>query len=284
MGMHIKQASDFSGRFSIIYHDGQAGSDFVRIADEQNVRTAYPDPRVPWNAWNGWSANNYSDGLSPYPYSIYVDDAGVWLPPGEPVLPAIVEDQFSSAPVDSGKWTDRAGDGAPVILAGAISIPLSVNYSGVGSTPSTSFVGKQFTGEIKTMPSGPSSGEAYFSLGKDGSNNCDFIFYRTGTPSLILRRRVAGVVSGDVTLTYSSTDHKYLSFCEKDGTFYWLTSPDNVTWTIRRQVATNTVFDLTSGIIGILQCGFWDGAQSAGGAVFEVERVFESETVSAALT
>jgi Polysaccharide lyase/CARDB len=61
---HLKQASDYSGRLTI-WQDG------TQLYDMVNVKTKYPggDQR--------WSVNNYSDGVSPNPTSLYLDDATV---------------------------------------------------------------------------------------------------------------------------------------------------------------------------------------------------------------
>jgi hypothetical protein len=59
---YLKQARDFSGRLTI-WQDG------VQLWDMVNVKTKYPDGD------NRWSVNNYSDGVSPNPTALYVDDA-----------------------------------------------------------------------------------------------------------------------------------------------------------------------------------------------------------------
>jgi hypothetical protein len=64
ISVFLKQASDYSGRISV-WQDGE------KIFDESGVVTRYPDGD------NQWSVNNYSDGLSPLPASIYVDDASI---------------------------------------------------------------------------------------------------------------------------------------------------------------------------------------------------------------
>jgi hypothetical protein len=61
---YLKQASDATGQLTI-------RQDGVLLWDMVNVKTKYPggDQR--------WSVDNYSDGLSPTPTSIYVDDATI---------------------------------------------------------------------------------------------------------------------------------------------------------------------------------------------------------------
>jgi Polysaccharide lyase len=61
---YLKQASDYSGRLTI-WQDG------TQLYDMVNVKTKYPggDQR--------WSVNNYSNGVSPNPTSLYLDDATI---------------------------------------------------------------------------------------------------------------------------------------------------------------------------------------------------------------
>ena len=61
---YLRQAGDFSGRITV-WQDGK------QILDQDSVRTRYPEGD------NGWSVNLYSDGLSPSPSTIYVDDATI---------------------------------------------------------------------------------------------------------------------------------------------------------------------------------------------------------------
>ena len=72
--VHSPGSLDFDG-FLRVYQDGQL------IFDQSNVRTSYANCN--YNAWctsNAWSVNNYSDGLTPVPAVIYLDDAVIELP------------------------------------------------------------------------------------------------------------------------------------------------------------------------------------------------------------
>lgn len=67
----LRQSKDFDGRLTV-WQDG------VRIFDLDGIRTCYDNPT--YNAWrcdNAWSVNNYSDGLTPNPAVLYVDDAQI---------------------------------------------------------------------------------------------------------------------------------------------------------------------------------------------------------------
>ncbi|MFQ5906964.1 MAG: heparin lyase I family protein [bacterium] len=62
--VYLKQASDYTGRITV-WQDG------VQIYDKNNVKTKYP------GGDNRWSLNAYGGGISPLPFTVYVDDAVV---------------------------------------------------------------------------------------------------------------------------------------------------------------------------------------------------------------
>jgi hypothetical protein len=67
----LHQSKDFDGRLSF-WQDGE------QLFDLQGVRTSYNN--CDYNAWcadNEWSANLYSDGMSPNPAVVYMDDAAI---------------------------------------------------------------------------------------------------------------------------------------------------------------------------------------------------------------
>ena len=61
---YLKQSADFSGEVTV-WQDG------VLLFDQKNVRTKYRAGD------NQWAVNNYSDGLTPNPATIYIDDASI---------------------------------------------------------------------------------------------------------------------------------------------------------------------------------------------------------------
>ena len=64
----LRQSNQFDGIVRVWQHD-------VLVLDQTNVRTGHAN--TTYNSWGvdqGWAVNNYSDGLSPAPSSVYVDD------------------------------------------------------------------------------------------------------------------------------------------------------------------------------------------------------------------
>jgi hypothetical protein len=67
----IRQSSGYDGAL-ILWQDG------VKLFDFQNIRTSYTNCDYnDWCADGEWSVNSYSDGLSPSPSTLYVDDAAI---------------------------------------------------------------------------------------------------------------------------------------------------------------------------------------------------------------
>jgi len=69
----MRQSKDFDG-YVQFWIDGQLAF------DQQGIRTSYEN--CSFNAWctsDEWSVNNYSDGLTPSPSSLYIDDAQIGL-------------------------------------------------------------------------------------------------------------------------------------------------------------------------------------------------------------
>jgi hypothetical protein len=58
----LKQSAQFDGQI-IVWQDG------TELFNGQNVRTKYP------GGYQNWSVNNYGEGLSPNPATLYIDDA-----------------------------------------------------------------------------------------------------------------------------------------------------------------------------------------------------------------
>ncbi len=141
----LKQSNAFDGHV-IFWQDG------VKLFDFNNVKTSYFNSA--YNAWkceNSWSVNNYSDGISPNPYTLYIDDAaisttrtaGVPTPPCNLIATSVSCDQINLAWTSSlyaatGYKIERkksGGDWNEVAKLPAI----ATTYSNTGLTEDTSY-------------------------------------------------------------------------------------------------------------------------------------------------
>jgi hypothetical protein len=68
---YLRESNSFDGQLTF-WQDGE------KLFDFKNIRTSYANcTQNSWCASNEWSVNLYSDGLSPSPAAIYVDDAAI---------------------------------------------------------------------------------------------------------------------------------------------------------------------------------------------------------------
>jgi hypothetical protein len=99
---YLRQSNGFDG----VVKFWQNG---VLLFNFQNVRTSYNIPGYnAWNCCNEWSVNNYSDGISPDPSIIYIDDAAIsqsstFVAPLAPIN--LIATAISSNRIDL-TWTD----------------------------------------------------------------------------------------------------------------------------------------------------------------------------------
>ena len=141
----LKQSNAFDGQITF-WQDG------VKLFDFRKVKTSYFNSAYnTWNCDNSWSVNNYSDGISPNPYTLFIDDAAISTTrtAGVPTPPCnLIATSVSSAQINLA-WTPslyaatgykverRKGGGDWNEIA---KLPESVTtYSSVGLTADTSY-------------------------------------------------------------------------------------------------------------------------------------------------
>jgi hypothetical protein len=124
----------------------------VKLFDFDNVKTSYFNSAYnAWNCENSWSVNNYSDGISPNPYTLYIDDAaisttrtaGVPTPPCNLIASSVSSSQINLAWTSSlyaatGYKVERrkgAGDWCEIAKLPAY----ATTYSSTGLTEDTSY-------------------------------------------------------------------------------------------------------------------------------------------------
>ncbi|WP_329271950.1 hypothetical protein [Streptomyces sp. NBC_01451] len=121
-----------------------------------------------------------------------------------------------------------------------VGVPANSEYPGLMATD----VGYEITGsshyaEIVHMP----TGGAYTSfsaivLGPVDNGTYVRTKYSVATGNLTFENAVGYFDASPTTLAYDPVAHRWLRFRETGGTFYWETSPNASTWTVRRSVAT----------------------------------------------
>ena len=157
----LKQSNRYTGQLTL-WQDG------VKLFDFQNVITSYKNCNFnSWCADNEWSVNLYSDGLSPDPAFIYVDDAEITTGLSQSPAPtplSITTSSLSSATAGSSYTaTLSASGGTPPytwsLASGQLPPGLTLSASGVISgipitSGSFSFTpqAKDVAGNLATRP------------------------------------------------------------------------------------------------------------------------------------
>lgn len=106
--------------------------------------------------------------------------------------------------------------------------------------------------------------QAIYQLELD-ANNAVQVVWNNG--SLVFRERVNGATApGDVTVPYDPVAHKWWRLGASNGQTVWATSPDGVTWTVRRNKAS--AFSMRA-VRPVLIAGNYGGATTTAAALFE---------------
>ncbi|AZM47809.1 hypothetical protein DMB38_20255 [Streptomyces sp. WAC 06738] len=121
-----------------------------------------------------------------------------------------------------------------------VAVPANDQYPGLMATD----VGYEITGsshyaEIVHMPTG-GTGTAFSAVVLGPTDNGTFVRtrYALASGNLTFESCVGYYDPSPTTLTYDPVAHRWFRFRESGGTFYWETSPDAATWTVRRSMTT----------------------------------------------
>lgn len=151
-----------------------------------------------------------------------------------PSLGVLLADDFTTA--DSTKWT---GYGPSVsINQGRLQLAIDSNFSAVlSSNANYDLTGGEAIMEVVEPPSaGNGSKQLILALRDSNNANNELKIYTSG--NLLLSESVVNGTKSSTNITHDPVAHRWWRIREAQGTIYWETSPDAVTWTVRRQLAT----------------------------------------------
>jgi hypothetical protein len=100
----------------------------------------------------------------------------------------------------------------------------------------------------------------------DYPTNANYFGFACADANLLFRRLIASTTS-ETSVTYDSTNHRWLRMRESGGTIYWDTSADGFTLTNQRNASAGAL-NLTSGKINLSATGS-AGAATPGAAIFD---------------
>lgn len=167
---------------------------------------------------------------------------------------ALLYDTFAAT---SGKWySTNAATG--VLSGGLMRIKPTSGYDYVGSSNAVDFTDSYLSFKlVQNSVLGLGSNSMTLTAKVDATNWVEFVINGGRTyannATVTMRERVAGVDS-DTTFRYDPAVHIWFRLRESDGTLFWETSVDGVTWTVRR--SKTTTLTLTS-VEVLMVGGFW---------------------------
>lgn len=197
---------------------------------------------------------------------------------------ALLSDDFNDNSIDTNKWdpnslftwsTDTnvaiAETSQRLEIGPLLQNVSGFSYRGISSVNTYTFTDSHAYVELVQAPASNTSAEAVFSVGSDFNNS--YRMYVSGGNLIGLRRQSAGRGAVETTLftvSYSSTNHRFLRIRNDSGNLYMDTAPNSGgvpgTWTQQYTESWNSLID-TSAIIFELKAGTTQVEANAPGTV-----------------
>lgn len=153
-----------------------------------------------------------------------------------------LSDDFDDGSVDAGKWPNNYNTaGAPPVEAGGrAQVPCDTGFSAYASAAAYTLADSMAWVEMYPPEDGGATDEAWSQLLISSSTSgTDIVFeVNAATGLLNMGSRTSFVDPDAVTLTYDPDEHRWLRVRETGDTLHWDTSPDGLTWTERRAIAS----------------------------------------------
>ncbi len=208
-------------------------------------------------------------GTQATPGSFVVDNFNI---PATPPDPGAVRTAMANSMVwdmsarDDNQWTPwNAARHSIVSNRLQIAVPANTNgYYALGTIQSFDLRGNAVVVEVPQTLNNGTSCETQMVVLINGTNSA-LIF--KGNASMIFRHRANGTNSDSGAVTYNATTHRWWRIRESGGTIFWDTSPDGITWTNRRSLASA----LNWSVVTIqVNAGTYDTSQATPGtAIFD---------------
>jgi len=154
-------------------------------------------------------------------------------------MAAILSDNFNDNSIDTSAWD-------PSTLDFDAGVTVSETGQQLVITPLTSTAGTKRNGLQSDNTFNFTQGFAVWKLDQKAGANANvetrcgvfldasnYLSFQVANTTLTFRKR-AGASNSDTTLTYNSTNHKYLMIHHVGASATWYTSPDGAVWTAQR--------------------------------------------------
>ncbi|MEV6309987.1 hypothetical protein AB0M10_15480 [Streptomyces sp. NPDC051840] len=149
-----------------------------------------------------------------------------------------VVDKFTSG--ISAQWIYYSGTYLDTV-SNRVCLPPNADYPGLMAELSTGYElgASAVHAEIPAVPAGGTDTQfSMIVMGKADDGTMLDIRYVAATGTLRFESRIDYDDAAAVTLPYDAAAHRWWRLRESAGTVYWETSPNAVTWTVRRSMAT----------------------------------------------
>ena len=165
-----------------------------------------------------------------------------------------LRDDFSSGALDTTqRWSGSYGDVS--VVSGQARVVTSVNYPALSTDSTWDMTGSAVFAKMD-LPAQPGNGsiESFFEFISSTPDN-KVSFFQSGSTDLSMRLTQNGN-STTTSVPYDPVAMAYLRLREAQGTLYWDTSPDALSWTQRGSQAHSITSALSAGSVQFVS-GYW---------------------------
>lgn len=150
----------------------------------------------------------------------------------------MLTDDFADGVLDPVKWSQSYGD--PSEAGGRARVPCTTGYAGCRSASVYTLAWSQVA--LRAFPPAAGGGAtssvmSVLVLTSTGGTDAGFLI-DTAQNAMGLYLRVGYADGGALFPAYDSVAHAYVRLREDGGTLRWETSPDGLSWTVRRTAAS----------------------------------------------
>lgn len=151
-----------------------------------------------------------------------------------------LRDDFGDNTVDTVLWPDSYDPGGYTEVGGRARTTCNTAYNGYASDNIYTLDESYLLCRVYPPADGGATSEAWAQVLITSSTlGTDAVFeINAATGNLNMAKRIGYNDAGQVTIPYNGVDHAWLRIRETAGVLYWETSPNGITWTVRRSATS----------------------------------------------
>lgn len=147
-------------------------------------------------------------------------------------------DDFSAGTIDTTRWPTSGGG---TLVNGRVRVVSNADWPTLASAQTYNLTGSAVFAEFLPAAQGDSTAADNYSkfMVESATAGTELTFeHKTATGEIVLGDYVGWWEDARLVISYDPVAMRWLRFREDAGTTYWETSPDGVTWTVRRSKVT----------------------------------------------